>query len=77
MYIPYLNEMLFVAIFGAKVLVSFSWLPIFHSYIGRGIRNFVKSLFFFFFFFAPQIILSINLTLPTTNFTSLLSEMSN
>ena len=61
-------------IFGAMMPVSFFWPPVFRSFIGRGIRNFTKSLFVY---FHPPIVLSTDLMNPLTNLTSLFSELSN
>ena len=48
-------------IFGAMMSVSFFWLPVFRSFIGRVIRNFTKS---FFIFFHPPIMFSTDLMNP-------------
>ena len=61
-------------IFGAMMPVSFFWPPVFRSFIGRGIRDFTKSLFVY---FHPPIVLSTDLMNPLTNPMSLLSEVSN
>ena len=54
-----LNNNIYVAILGAMMSVSFFWLPVFCSFIGKGIRNLV-------FFFHPTVF-STNLVDPITN----------
>ena len=55
-----------VAILGAMMPVSFFWPPVFCSFIGKGIRNFSKSLLVFFF---HPTVFSTNLVDSTKNYT--------